>query len=84
MSAIWTELAAPEFLNRVGDSSVERTVCWVLPWPRYPLQGVSRPRSGGALSTGSRQETSNVNVAVAVHVGPDNCWTIAIRLGYNC
>ena len=36
-----------------------------------------------ALCTGSRQETSNVDGTVAVHVGPDDRWTVAIRLSYN-
>ena len=39
--------------------------------------------SSDALCTGSGQETSNVNGTVAVHVGPDDRWTVAIRLSYN-
>src|SRR5262249_1453647 len=36
-----------------------------------------------ALCSGSRQETSNVNVAIAVHVRPDNRRIIAIRLSHD-
>ena len=36
------------------------------------------------LCAASRQETSNVNVTVGIHVGPDDRRTIAVRLGYNC
>jgi hypothetical protein len=29
------------------------------------------------------QETSNVDVAIRVHVGPHDCWAIEIRLSHD-
>ena len=40
-----------KFLNRVGDNSVSRTVCWILRWPRYACSAlVSWPRLASAAA----------------------------------
>jgi hypothetical protein len=52
----------------------------VLVFRHRPTESGRRAR----LCAASRQETSNVNVTVGIHVGPDDRRTIAVRLGYNC
>jgi hypothetical protein len=62
----------------------QNTVCWMLQWPSYAAWRVYRGVCWQArLYTRSRQETSNVDVAIRVHVGPHDCRTIAIRLSHD-
>ena len=56
----------------VAEVSLQRPSIAAICWPAH------------ASRTGPRQEASNVGFTVLVHVGPDDCWTIAVRPGHHC